>query len=122
MASNTRVEWALRYENGSTQEVTVTHDDSLGDDESVLQHLARARGATLICRTITTTDWVAPARISAEAQAWVETAGVPADRKFILALRALRRETGWTLLEAVTALNAYLVSVGLSRTGVPDGE
>ena len=60
MASNTRVEWMLWYENGNTQEVSITHDDNLHIGASVLQQLARERGATLLRRTITTTEWTVP--------------------------------------------------------------
>ena len=118
MASNTRVEWMLRYDDGRTQEVTLTGDIAF-DTSAFLQKLAQAEHATLLRRTITTTDW---ALISVEAQAWAETASVSADRRFIVAVKALRAETGWMLLETMTALDTYLASVGLSRTGVPDAD
>ena len=108
----TRVEWAIRYADGRTQEFSLTGDIPLTVD--LMQAVADALSGVLLCRTVTTTEW---GRVSAESQAWQETVDVPADRKFIVAVKALQVKTGWTLLETVTALDAYLSSVGLSRTG-----
>ena len=108
----TRVEWAIRYADGRMQEFSLTGDIPLTVD--LMQTVAETLSGVLLCRTITTTEWE---RVSAEAQAWQETVDVPADRKFIVAVKALRVKTGWTLLETVIALDAYLASVGLSRTG-----
>ena len=56
MASNTRVEWMLRYDDGRTQEVTLTGDTPF-NTPALMQKLAKAAHATLLSRTITTTEW-----------------------------------------------------------------
>ena len=62
-----RVEWKLQYENGGTQEISITRDDGSDGDMLTYKRLAKARGATLLCRTITTTEWATPTIIKAQA-------------------------------------------------------
>jgi len=117
MASNTRVEWAIKQSG-----VVWAVPKYVSDPQEWARITIDADGGSLMCRTITTTDWMSPTDASVEAQAWLQTAGVSADRKFVVAVKALRAETGWMLLETMTALDTYLARVGLSRTGVPDAD
>ena len=54
----TRVEWAIRYADGRTQEVSLTGDTPLPVD--LMQKVAETLSGVLLCRTITTTEWAAP--------------------------------------------------------------
>ena len=62
MASSTRVEWAIRYDDGRTQEITLTGDNP-ADTAWWLRKLAGnavVTGGVLLRRTITTTEWAVP--------------------------------------------------------------
>ena len=110
--ADVQIEWGI-LTDGQVWPVPKYVADAI-DPQHLGPFLVDAKGGEVVCRTTTITDWTC---LSLVAQAWAKIDNVPADRKFVVAVKALRAEISWTLLETVTALDAYLANVGLSRTG-----